>query len=224
VRGAAERALAHPGADTALLLDALHVVAGESRRLSQVVDDLFLLARTDAGEQTMAARPGYLEEFVASGVDAASVLAAASGLALSYSPDAELPVFGDEKLLRRLVMNLLDNAIKYTPQGGQVDVIARRVGDWAELDVSDTGPGIAPEERERIFERFYRVRGPSGATGVGDDTGAGLGLPIARWIATAHGGTLEVVSGRGAGATLRMRMPLSADRSRETAAEAVRHA
>jgi heavy metal sensor kinase len=208
VRGAAERALSHDGVDVAVMVDALRVVASESRRLSQVVDDLFLLARTDAGEQTVAARPGYLEEVVASSVDAATALAASRGIAIRFTPDAELPVFADEKLLRRLVMNLLDNAIKYTPDGGRVDVVARRDGSWAELDVCDTGPGIAHDERERIFERFYRVRGPSGASGVGDSTGAGLGLPIARWIAAAHGGTLEVVSGSATGATFRARVPL----------------
>ena len=106
---------------------------------------------------------------------------------------------GDEALLKRAVMNLLDNAIKYTHPGGRVGVRTARSGDACRVEVSDTGPGVPAAAREQIFERFYRaaVNGDHGPR----PGGAGLGLPIARWVARAHGGDVRLAESDGVGST-----------------------
>lgn len=210
VRAEAERAIAHATRPEAEYRRSLAVIAAEARRLALVVDDLFLLARVDAGDQALVREPLFLEEVLDAAVDASTGLAATRAITLSYVPDAELPIRGDARLLRRCAMNLLDNALKYTDPGGRVVVTARRAGALACVEVTDTGGGIPREEWSRIFRRFYRVRGPSGASGVGDSSGAGLGLPIARWIAEAHEGTLAVVESGPGGTTMRLTMPLAA--------------
>jgi two-component system, OmpR family, sensor kinase len=137
--------------------ETLAIALDEARRLSQIVDDLFTLARADAGEYPL--RPGdfYLDELAADCVRAARTMAAARGIALSFEPDGEMPIHADEALMRRLAMNLLDNAIKYTPHGGKIGVICARVGGEYSLSVRDTGPGIPAEARDKIFERFFRL-------------------------------------------------------------------
>jgi len=101
--------------------------------------------------------------------------------------------FGDEGLLRRMMMNLIGNAIKYTPRGGTVGITCQAEGERYILTVTDSGPGIPSELQERIFDRFFRVDSARSRED-GDKGGAGLGLSIARWIAEAHGGSLELVS------------------------------
>jgi signal transduction histidine kinase len=96
----------------------------------------------------------------------------------------------------------VDNAIKYTPPGGVVTVATRREPGWAIVEVADTGPGIRPEHRQRIFERFFRVDSARSRSG-----GAGLGLAISRWIAEAHGGEIRVESGPGGGTSFCVRLP-----------------
>lgn len=209
VRAEAERALAREDRPPDAYRRSLAVIAAEAQRLSLVVDDLFLLARVDAGDQALAREPLYLEELLDTAVDAVGGLATSRGLSVAYVPDAELPVLGDRRLLRRAVMNLLDNALKYTPAGGRVVVSARRAEGRALVEVADTGRGIPPDEWPRVFRRFYRVRGPTGATGVGDSTGAGLGLSIARWVAEAHGGRLDIAASGPDGTTMRLELPLT---------------
>ena len=111
---------------------------------------------------------------------------------------------GDEGLLRQLIMNLLENAVRHTPDGGTVAVTTRASGRWAELAVEDSGPGVPEADRDRIFERFVRLA-PAGSEG-----GAGLGLPLARWIAEQHGGTLRVEPRPGAGGRFVVQLPLEA--------------
>ena len=218
--GEAQHALARADRSPEELRAALAVMRDETRRLERIVADLFLLARGDAREQPLVPGELYLDELVADAVRAVRTLAAARDIQVECACDAELSCRGDEPLLRRLVLNLLDNAVKYTPPGGRVVASARREGDSLVVEVSDTGPGIPPESRERIFDRFYRVRqdrGPdavsgamsgamSGATGT-PGTGAGLGLAIARWIAEAHGGSLVLARTGAGGSTFRFTMP-----------------
>jgi signal transduction histidine kinase len=131
-------------------------------------------------------------------------LAAARGLTLRV--DAEpVEVIGDRHRLRQLTAILLDNALKYTPEGGSVSVRAARSGRSVELTVSDTGPGIPPEEQSRIFDRF--VRADSARTRAAG--GTGLGLAIAKWIAEAHGGRIGVESAPGSGSKFVLRLPAS---------------
>ncbi len=118
---------------------------------------------------------------------------------------AQVPVRGDPADLAMLIANLLDNALRYTPAGGRVDVAVDDDGGRAVLSVVDTGPGIAPADRERVFERFYR--GAAGAGGP-DATGSGLGLSIVRRIADAHGATILLDDGPdGRGLAVRVRFP-----------------
>jgi signal transduction histidine kinase len=210
VRGEAELALSRPERDGDEYRAALRTVGQEGRRLTQIVNDLFLLARAEAGDRPLRATPLYLEELVGDCVNSVRTLAAGRRITLVFSPEAELPFTGDEKLLRRLVVNLLDNAIKYTPEGGRVTVELHRLGEGASavarITVRDSGPGIPEEARARVFERFYRVRtGDDG--GVGDGSGAGLGLPIAAWIAQAHGGQVTILETGAGGTTFAVDLP-----------------
>jgi two-component system OmpR family sensor kinase len=111
-------------------------------------------------------------------------------------------------MLRRVVTNLIDNAIKYTPAGGHVTAEAEpRPGGGAVVRVSDSGPGISAEHQARVFERFYRVQHTTNRTGLGDASGAGLGLPIAAWIANAHGGTLRLAKSDDQGSVFELELP-----------------
>jgi two-component system OmpR family sensor kinase len=192
LRGEADIALSEPRRAEGEYREALGVVSHEARRLSRIVDDLFLLARADAGQQPL--RPGelYLDELAGECVRAMRSLAARRGVALSCRAEGELSYRGDEPLLHRLLLNLLDNAVKYSRTGGEVRLeVARRDGGYV-MRVTDAGPPIDADAAERIFERFWRVdrsrsRAADSATG-----GAGLGLPIARWVAEAHGGSLRL--------------------------------
>lgn len=220
IRGEAEVALARSARPEGEYRDTLEVVAGESVRLSGIVDDLFTLARADAGQVPLRPTPLYLEELVAETARAIATLAARKRIELTVAAPAELPFTGDEALLRRMLTNLLDNAVKYTSPGGQVRVSAGRTDGRYRIAVSDTGPGIPPEHRERIFERFHRVEGghpddeaasSASAGSAGDATdrggGAGLGLPIARWIAQAHHGTLTLAETGPAGSRFVVELP-----------------
>jgi len=105
--------------------------------------------------------------------------------------------------LLQLTINLVDNAIKYTPPGGTVTITTRSEPGWAILEVADTGPGVKPEHRERIFERFFRA---DSARSRGN--GTGLGLAISRWIAEAHGGDIRLTGGSAGGSTFWVRLPV----------------
>jgi signal transduction histidine kinase len=133
---------------------ALANIHHEARRLKRIVDDLFLLARGNAGEQLLSPSSLYLGDLARECVQAARSLAAPKDIELRFEGHEELPYTGDEALLRRLVMNLLDNAIKYTPSGGTVALRACAEEDRYAIEVQDTGPGILEEARPRLFDRF----------------------------------------------------------------------
>ena len=199
IAGEAELALGREGRDAEELRAALATIGQEAARLQQIVADLFLLARADAGERPRAVEELYLADLVAEVTHAVRTLAARKQITVAERVDGELPFRGDEALLRRLLLNLLDNAIKYTPPGGAVTVVAARRGGEYVIEVTDTGPGIPPDQRERVFERFFR----GGSSG----SGAGLGLAIARWIATAHGGGVALTHSGADGSTFAVTLP-----------------
>jgi signal transduction histidine kinase len=221
IRGEAEVALSQPR-QPGEYRESLAIALDEARRLSQIVDDLFTLARADAGEYPLRPRDFYLEELASDCVRASRSIAAARGITLSYEPDGEMPIHADEALVRRLAMNLLDNAIKYTPEGGKVNVTCQRAGGEYSLTVRDSGPGIPAEAGEKIFERFFRLdparthsgRDNSGApeTAASATAGAGLGLAIARWIAEAHHGRLTLVQSDASGSTFAAFLPANGAR------------
>jgi two-component system OmpR family sensor kinase len=205
--GESEVALSKDARTTTEYRESLSILHHEARRLSRVVDDMFTLSRADAGQYPVAPREFYLDELAADCVQSLRSLAAAKSISLSIQAPAELPVVADESLLRRMLLNLLDNAIKYTPTSGTVTVTVaiNQSPDAAEITVADNGPGIPAEFQSRVFERFFRAdqartRSHSGA-------GAGLGLSIAKWIAEAHHGTLELSRSDANGSVFIARLP-----------------
>jgi heavy metal sensor kinase len=210
VKGEAELALSRDDRTVAELRDALDTVHAESRRLTRIVDDLFLLARANAGDQPLVPADLYLEELLGECVRAVRTLAGRAGVTIHYRPEGDLPFRGDEALLRRMLDNLLANAIKFTPPGGSIRITAGRDDGLYRVDVADTGPGIPAEAQPHIFERFYRVRRAAGErSAVGDEmAGAGLGLPIARWIAEVHGGRLDLTRTDATGSTFTVELPV----------------
>lgn len=165
----------------------------ESQRLGRVVDDLLLLARADAGERPVQRARFFLDDTVLDAAQSVRTLAQAAGVTLTVDEFEETPIDGDASLVRELVVVLLDNAVKFTPSGG--DVRVRVIPDpQPTLTIVDNGSGISEDELPHVFERFYRGD-PSRARGGG----AGLGLSIAQWIATAHEARLKLSSEHGMG-------------------------
>ncbi len=183
--------------------DALGIISEQSVRLTRMVEDMLVLARADAGGYPLTLRPLYLDDLVAECVRAVSVIATRRDVTIVTRIEQDVSMIGDDGLLRRLTMNLLDNAVRYTPASGTVIVTVTCAGMFVVIDVSDTGPGIPAADRERVFERFVRLDPSRSAT-----SGAGLGLPIARWIAEEHGGTLAVEENAGEGCRFIARLPL----------------
>jgi signal transduction histidine kinase len=189
----------------------IHALAGigrESRRLGGLVGDLLTLTRADAGERRVTRERLFLDDVAVDAAASAGPLAEMRGVSLSVSRYEEAEMFGDPTLLRQLVMILLDNALKFTPKGGTVQLGIGKEGADALLTVMDSGPGIADEHLPHVFERFYRAD-PSRNRGDGEagPSGAGLGLAIADWIARAHGGGIAVESEVGRGCTFVVRLP-----------------
>ena len=176
----------------------------EIDRLTRLVDGLLLLARADAGVLRMDRRPVDLTKLVEDVCGQAKVLADARGVILRPEGMEPLTISGDYDRLRRMLLNLVDNGLKYTPSGGRVGISLRREGPWAALRVADTGIGLSPEEQKKIFERFYRSP-EAKSRGEG---GAGLGLCIARSIVEAHGGKIRIESAPGQGSAFTVLLPL----------------
>jgi heavy metal sensor kinase len=194
----ADVALDAPSRPEAEYRESLRVVRDAGRRLSRVVEDLFLLARIDAGHLPVVREPLYVDELLTDVARSLRALAQSRSVRIEVAPASEAPYVGDGGLLIRLLVNLLDNAIKHSPAGGVVHVRLAEEDGAYRVEVRDEGPGVPPEARERIFDRFFRLdpsRSRAERTATG---GAGLGLAIARWVAQAHGGVLVCESSNGA--------------------------
>jgi heavy metal sensor kinase len=202
IRGEADVALAHERG-AAEYKQALAIVLDESRRLSRLVDDLLNLARADAGRVKLRVEEFYLNDLLAECCRSAQTLAGARGVLLECPPHDDLAFRGDEELVRRMAMNLIDNAIRYTPAGGRVTVSLDSRGGHIAIRVADTGTGIAPEIVPHVFERFYR----GDKARSRQDGGFGLGLAIVKWVAESHHGTVELASTPGAGSTFTVTLP-----------------
>ena len=190
--------------------EALQEVLTESERTSSLIENLMLLARADAGTETLKFERLDLAELARSVVARGRMLAEAKNLGWSSEISTEpLWVEGDALALQRLLLILIDNALKYTPPNGRVGVAVGRDDSTAMVEVQDTGIGISDKDLPHIFERLYRAdKARSRESG-----GAGLGLSIGQWIATAHAGEIDVQSTPNSGSTFRVRIPL---RGRET--------
>ncbi len=185
---------------------AAQVIYNESGRMHRLALDLLDLARLDAGTADLQMTPLDLTVLLGAVTEKLSPLAARAGVTVSAQSDALPPLVGDGDRLAQVFTNLVDNALKFTPAGGEVTLTARQEGAEAVVEVRDTGQGIAPEVLPHIFERFYQ----SDASRVrGERHGAGLGLAIAREIVAAHGGKISVRSQLGQGTAFIVRLPLA---------------
>jgi signal transduction histidine kinase len=181
----------------------LALIEGETARLATLIGDVLDTSRIEAGTFPFTFGQVDLEELVREASDVVRLGQEEVGLRLSVASGIPL-VRGDRERLRQLLLNLLSNAVKYTVAGDEVEVSAADQDGAVAVSVTDHGPGIPREEQRLIFEKFGRVN-----QGGKAKPGAGLGLFIARSIAEAHGGSLEVESEPGAGATFTLRLPLA---------------
>jgi len=186
----------------------LSLIQEEAESLSRIVEDLFILARQPISTRTALRKERVsLNDAVRDCARAAQVLAARKGVRLKLETDSPpVALNGDEELIKRMILNLLDNAVKYTPAGGEILLALARENGNAEIIVRDTGMGIAAADQSRVFDRFFRVD-KARARAMG---GAGLGLSIAQWIVAVHGGEISVASAPGQGSTFTVVLPLKA--------------
>jgi signal transduction histidine kinase len=201
LRTRAEVALGEPrdgGRDTAVL----QAIEREAERLGVVVGDLLTLARADAGERPRTSEVIYLDDLAADAIDGIRPVAEQRGVAVQLGDFEEARIKGDTTLVRRLLLILLDNAVKFTPAGGRVRLDVAADGAGASVVVSDTGAGIPAQALPRVFDRFFRADSTRR-----DADGAGLGLAIARWIADTHGGRIELQSTVGQGTRVAVLFP-----------------
>ena len=177
----------------------------EIDRMTRIVDELLFLSRADLGEVKLESLPVRLESLVEDVARQAGFLGQEHGVQVTVKTVAPATVAGDELRFRELLLNLVDNAVKYSRPGGSVELGLVRDGSQARLSVTDQGIGIPPEEQGRIFDRFYR----SDNARAHVKKGTGLGLPICKWIAEAHQGSIRVLSVPGQGSTFTVVLPLA---------------
>lgn len=185
--------------------DTLKTIKRQNHRLAELIQDLLLLSRLEQPTLLTQRLPCCLNDLISDLIEEFTDLVLAANLTLTSSMRVHEPLFveGDEDQLYRLVSNLIVNAIQFTPEGGQVNIILHRSDHHALIEVQDTGIGIAQKEQSRIFDRFYRVSSDrSRSTG-----GAGLGLAIAQAIVQTHKGSIQVHSELGKGSTFTIRLP-----------------
>jgi signal transduction histidine kinase len=187
VRGESEVALQKDDRTSAEYRDSLKIVNDEGKRLSKIVEDMFTLARVDAGNIQSNFREVYLDEIVDGCVKKIRTLAEQRDISVTCR-SKESRAFGDEGLLQRLFLNLLDNAVKYNDRGGSIGVLV----DGCLVEIRNTGPEIPAEMREMIFERFFRMDKAHSRMAETLTSGAGLGLSIAKWIADLHNAKIEI--------------------------------
>ena len=204
LRGEMELALLRPGSEREWRTSAASQIE-EIDKLTRMVNQLLTLARAESGEIPLAHEAVDLGALAATVTEQLEPVAQAKDLTLDCVVRQPVTVKGDSGWLERLLLNLLDNAIKYTPSRGRISVGVSRENDQARVDVSDTGPGIRADALPRIFERFYRVD-PARSSAV---EGAGLGLSLAKWIVDRHQGRIDVRSEPGKGSTFTIWLPVS---------------
>ncbi len=208
VQHEASLALSRPVRNDEEYRDSLSIVRDAGRRMRRIVDDLLLLASADAGELPMRHELLYLDELIADCARSVRALAESRGITVTLEVPDEAPFTGDEALLHRLVVNLLDNAIKYSTEGATVTLRLTAERSRYMLEVEDTGPGIPADVLPRIFERFVRADAARSHDGTAT-SGTGLGLSIARCIAEAHGGYLDLARSSAEGSVFVLNLPIN---------------
>lgn len=192
--------------------ESLSGIENEVDRLARLVGDLLLLAQAESGKLPLDRKLVELDTLTLEVLHQMRILAR-DKLNLRLGEIDQVLVCGDRDRLKQVLVNLIGNAIQYTPSGGEVNVSLGKAGDQARLIVHDTGPGIPPEDLPHVFERFYR--GEKSRTRSRDGKGFGLGLSIAYWIIRNHGGRIEVDSKEGQGTTFCVWLPLAQDDCRD---------
>jgi signal transduction histidine kinase len=184
----------------------LNSINDELIRLSSIVESLMILVKSDTGRLVFNMQPIDLDEFIEELFEETKVLAESKRIRVKLERSQPIRINGDAVRLKQLFLNLIDNALKYTPPRGQVTLtLTKKEGD-AVLSVKDNGIGIPRKDQTKIFERFYRV--DRSEDNVEDAGGSGLGLSIAKWITEAHNGSIEVKSREGRGSTFVVRLPV----------------
>ncbi len=178
-------------------------ITSSGNHLLSLINDVLDLSKVEAGQVELELRPFSLQEALERGVVMMRERATEDGVRVALDADPEVDVVdGDERRIKQVIFNLLSNAVKFTPSGGEVDVRATRVNGEVRVSVADTGPGIAPEDRERIFEEFQQTE-----TGVGHREGTGLGLALSKRFVELHGGRIWLESEVGHGSTFTFALP-----------------
>jgi two-component system OmpR family sensor kinase len=194
--------------------ESISAIQLEIERMTRLVGDLLLLARADSGGLPLERKPVEVDNILFDIYRQVAMLNPPMDVKLVEVD--QVTVLGDADRLKQLFLNLVDNAIKYTPEGGSVELSLSKKGGWAQFEVCDTGIGIPPENLSHIFDRFYRVdKARARAHG-----GSGLGLSIAKWIAQAHGGAIRVKSQIGEGTTFTVTIPIYEPISKPVVVEA----
>jgi heavy metal sensor kinase len=204
IRSVGEVSLQRTG-DADYYRDIVGSMLEEANRLTKLVDSLLTMSRADAGRIPLQQTEFSLLDLAMEAGGVIEVLAEEKNQTLIVEGDALVVVRGDRLILRQALINLLDNAVKYSPKSGRVEVRAGERGGEAFIDVKDSGPGIPIEHRSHVFDRFYRVEQSRSR----EEGGAGLGLSISRWAVEAHAGRIELACNHGPGCTFSMRIPLA---------------
>ena len=181
---------------------ALHSSLEEVNRIAGIVENLLTLARFDAKTTTLHAQPLDLNLLIKDAVDAIQILAVQKDISLQFNSAHSVEILADKIQLKRLILNILDNAIKYTPSGGKISIDLRQQKNSADVDITDTGIGIPEDELPHIFDRFYRVDKSRSSVGFG------LGLSISQSIAMAHGGKIYAKANVPQGTVFTISLPL----------------
>jgi two-component system OmpR family sensor kinase len=205
LRAGVERALVHP-ATPSEILQSLDETLAQINQMTEMVENLLTLARADEGRAPLAVEECDLREVVADVAETAGILGEEAGVTAGHTmPETPVRLAVDRHRIREMLLNIVTNAIKYTPRGGSLALALEENVDAVTFTVRDTGIGIAAGDLPHIFERFWRADPARSRTG--DRPGVGLGLAIAKWIAEAHGGSITVQSRPGRGTMFIIRLP-----------------
>jgi signal transduction histidine kinase len=181
----------------------LEDIISSGNHLLSLINDVLDLSKVEAGQVELEVHPFSLREALERGVVMVRERATEDGVRVAFAADPEVDVVdGDERRIKQVIFNLLSNAVKFTPAGGEIDVSATRVNGEVRVSVADTGPGVAPEDRDRIFEEFQQSE-----SGVGQREGTGLGLALSKRFVELHGGRIWLESELGRGSTFTFALP-----------------
>ena len=203
IQAHSELLLRHPDRTIEEESRSVSTVLREGRRMRRLVDGLLTLARADSNQAVLRRAPLRIDEALRAAADQMEPLAAAKHVLLRCESLSAAECSADEERIHQLLLIVLDNAVKYTPEGGIVSLSCSRLHGTVRVTVEDTGIGIAPDDLPHVFERFYR----SDRVRTREHGGIGLGLAIARWIVDSHGGSIRAESRYGAGTTIHIQLP-----------------